>query len=90
MDKVESFYQECCGGREELPHPGISAALKRASGNSGRSLDLSGVQLTPGQAATLSDVFAVEWGLRKLILKECDLDEHVRRDNAKLICYPFH
>ena len=28
MDKVESFYQECCAGREEQPHPGISAALK--------------------------------------------------------------
>lgn len=28
MDKVESFYQECCAGREEKPHPGISAALK--------------------------------------------------------------
>ena len=43
----------------------------------GRALDLSGVQITPGQAATLSDVFSVEWGLRKLFLKECDLDEHV-------------
>ena len=30
-----------------------------------------------GQAAVLSDVFSVEWGLRKLFLKECDLDEHV-------------
>lgn len=28
MDKVESFYQECCVGREEEPHSGISAALK--------------------------------------------------------------
>lgn len=94
MERVESFYQECCVGREEQPHPGISAALKvrcplvnlqrmsltypqRASGTSGRAVDLSGVQLTQGQAATLSDVFSVEWGLRKLFLKECDLDEHV-------------
>ncbi|EJD08451.1 uncharacterized protein FOMMEDRAFT_101852 [Fomitiporia mediterranea MF3/22] len=75
-DRVESFYKECCTGREEQPHPGISAALKKASGAQGRSLDLSGVQITPGQAATLSDVFSVEWGLRKLFLKECDLDEH--------------
>ena len=36
------------------------------------------MQITLGQAATLSDVFAVEWGLRKLFLKECDLDEFVR------------
>lgn len=27
-EKVESFYYECCVGREEQPHPGISAALK--------------------------------------------------------------
>lgn len=31
MEKVESFYQECCVGREEQPHPGISAALKVSS-----------------------------------------------------------
>ena len=51
--------------------------MQRASGSHGRALDLSGVEITPGQAATLSDVFSVEWGLRKLFLKECDLDEHV-------------
>ena len=28
MEKVESFYQECCVGREEQTLPGISAALK--------------------------------------------------------------
>ena len=28
-------------------------------------------------AVILSDVFTIEWGLRKMILKECDLDEHV-------------
>ena len=28
MDRVESFYQECCAGREEQPHADISAALK--------------------------------------------------------------
>lgn len=53
---------------------------QKVSGANGRALDLSGVQLTLGQAATLSDVFSVEWGLRKLFLKECDLDEHVGTD----------
>lgn len=28
MEKVESFYRECCEGREEFPFPPISAALK--------------------------------------------------------------
>ncbi|EGN94523.1 hypothetical protein SERLA73DRAFT_114776 [Serpula lacrymans var. lacrymans S7.3] len=77
LDKVESFYRECCASREEEPDPAISAALKRAAGSKPRSVDLSGVQLTLTSAAILSDVFAIEWGLRKLILKECNLDEHM-------------
>ena len=27
-EKIELFYRECCEGREEKPHPGITAALK--------------------------------------------------------------
>ncbi|KAG2357028.1 hypothetical protein BDR07DRAFT_1421401 [Suillus spraguei] len=76
LDKVESFYRECCASREEEPDPAISAAFKRASGTSPRSVDLSGVQLTPTSAAILSDVFTIEWGLRKLTLRECDLDDY--------------
>lgn len=37
------------------------------------------MQLTPTAAAILSDVFNIEWGLRKLTLRECDLDDLVRR-----------
>ena len=50
---------------------------QRASSPDSRTLDLSGVQITVTSATILSDVFTIEWGLRKLILKECDLDEHV-------------
>jgi protein phosphatase 1 regulatory subunit 37 len=28
MDKVESFYRECCAGREEEPDPAVSTAFK--------------------------------------------------------------
>jgi protein phosphatase 1 regulatory subunit 37 len=28
LDKVESFYRECCEGTEEQPDPAITAALK--------------------------------------------------------------
>ena len=35
------------------------------------------MQLTAGAASVLSDVFTIEWGLRKLVFKECDLDELV-------------
>jgi protein phosphatase 1 regulatory subunit 37 len=40
-------------------------------------VDYSGVQLTISSASILSDVFTIEWGLRKLVFRECDLDEHV-------------
>ncbi|GJE92479.1 RNI-like protein [Phanerochaete sordida] len=77
VEQVESFYRECCVGREEAPDGGISAAILRAKGPQPRTVDLSGVQLTVGSAAVLSDVFTIEWGLRKLVMKECDLDEHI-------------
>lgn len=38
---------------------------------------MSGVQITVNSASILSDVFTIEWGLRKLVFRECDLDEHV-------------
>ncbi|KIK80501.1 hypothetical protein PAXRUDRAFT_833481 [Paxillus rubicundulus Ve08.2h10] len=75
LDKVESFYRECCASREEEPDSAVSLAFKRASSTNPRSVDVSGVQLTPVAAAILSDVFNIEWGLRKLTLRECDLDE---------------
>jgi protein phosphatase 1 regulatory subunit 37 len=69
-----------------LCHP-ISATCMRAIADDidsqreaspdSRTLDLSGVQITVPSAIVLSDVFTIEWGLRKLILKECNLDEHV-------------
>ncbi|KAG1850445.1 hypothetical protein F4604DRAFT_1970279 [Suillus subluteus] len=65
LDKVESFYRKCCSSRAEESDPAISAAFKRPSGTNPRSVDLSGVQLTPTFAAILSDVFMIEWGLRK-------------------------
>ncbi|CCM02426.1 uncharacterized protein FIBRA_04524 [Fibroporia radiculosa] len=75
LEKVESFYRECCEGREESPDLGISDALKRATGTNPRTADFSGVQMTVGSASVLSDVFTIEWGLRKLVFKECDLDD---------------
>jgi protein phosphatase 1 regulatory subunit 37 len=69
------------------PHHPVSVACmhlvsdgvdsQRASSPDSRTLDLSGVQITVTSAAILSDVFTIEWGLRKLTLKECDLDEQV-------------
>ncbi|KAI9063604.1 RNI-like protein [Trametes sanguinea] len=88
MDKVEVFYRECCTGREEVPDPAISAAFKRAASSKPRTVDLSGVQLTLGTASVLSDVFTIEWGLRKLVLKECDLDEHILKPILHALLIP--
>ena len=55
----------------------VATIHQRASSTNPRSVDLSGAQLTVTSAAILSDVFTIEWGLRKVIFRECDLDEHV-------------
>lgn len=51
---------------------------QNASKTSPRTVDFSGVQLNPTTAAILSDVFTIEWGLRRLTFKECGLDDRVR------------
>ncbi|KAK7051764.1 hypothetical protein R3P38DRAFT_3343862 [Favolaschia claudopus] len=75
MDKVESFYRECCEGCQEPPDKGITAALKNTPPTHPRSVDFSGVQLTITSASILADVLSIEWGLRKAVFRECDLDE---------------
>uniref|UniRef100_A0A0W0F6R5 RNI-like protein n=1 Tax=Moniliophthora roreri TaxID=221103 RepID=A0A0W0F6R5_MONRR len=69
MDKVCSFYEECCVGCDEPPDPAIKAAFKNAENTNPRTVDFSGIQLTPASASILADVFTIEWGLRKLTLK---------------------
>ncbi|KIY47737.1 RNI-like protein, partial [Fistulina hepatica ATCC 64428] len=76
LEQVESFYRECCQGCDEPPDPMVTKAFKVATNTHPRSVDFSGVQFTPTSASILSDVFTIEWGLRKLTFKECDLDEH--------------
>ncbi|KAL0959057.1 hypothetical protein HGRIS_014357 [Hohenbuehelia grisea] len=88
LDKVESFFRECCAGCDEQPDPGISAALKHASEGTPRTVDFSGVQFTLTSASILSDVLTIEWGLRKLIFKECDLDEHILKPILHALLIP--
>lgn len=72
---------------------------QHASGTTPRTVDLSGIQLSMTSAAILSDIFAIEWGLRKVVFRECDLDEHVGLPVAPIIslstsnqpiCYPIY
>ncbi|KAK7062731.1 hypothetical protein VNI00_000219 [Paramarasmius palmivorus] len=62
MDKVCSFYEECCAGCDEPPDPAIKAAFKNAANTNPRTVDLSGIQLTFISASILADVFTIEWG----------------------------
>lgn len=55
----------------------LGRRVQHAKGSHPRTVDFSGVQLTIGTASVLSDVFTIEWGLRKLVFKECDLDDQV-------------
>ncbi|KAF8146707.1 hypothetical protein K438DRAFT_1868768 [Mycena galopus ATCC 62051] len=97
MDRVESFYRECC----EQPDKGIAAVFKvrpltlpsprtshsnefysYTSSNSHnlpsthpRTVDFSGVWLTSTTASILADVVNIDWGLRKAVFRECDLDD---------------
>ncbi|KAF9016002.1 RNI-like protein [Hymenopellis radicata] len=88
MDKVDSFYKECCAGCDEQPDPSVSAAFKHAATTNPRTVDLSGVQLTLTSASILSDVFTIEWGLRKLVFKECDLDEQILKPMLHSLLIP--
>ncbi|KAA1472653.1 RNI-like protein [Dentipellis sp. KUC8613] len=88
LEKVESFYRECCMSRDDPPRPEVSAAFKNASSSNPRTVDFSGVQLTPMIAATLADVFTIEWGLRRLIFRECDLDERILKPILHALLIP--
>ncbi|KAH9050180.1 hypothetical protein EDB84DRAFT_1449558 [Lactarius hengduanensis] len=88
LETVESFYKECCASRDDPPLPEISAAFKNASRTSPRTVDFSGVQLNPTSAAILSDVFAIEWGLRRVTFKECGLDDRILKPILHALLIP--
>ncbi|KAF8885399.1 hypothetical protein CPB84DRAFT_1816838 [Gymnopilus junonius] len=88
MDKVDSFYRECCTGCEEEPDSAITVALKHASSTSPRTVDFSGIQLTFTKASILSDIFSIEWGLRKLVFRECDLDDQILKPMLHALLIP--
>ncbi|KZV91677.1 hypothetical protein EXIGLDRAFT_769717, partial [Exidia glandulosa HHB12029] len=69
---VTSSYSESCPGREDEPQPHVVAALRAVTTTKPRALDLSGIQLT---LETTHTVLNVEWGVRKLVLRNCDLDD---------------
>ncbi|KAH0828810.1 hypothetical protein J3R83DRAFT_3258 [Lanmaoa asiatica] len=79
LDKVESFYRECClSGSARSESPRCQFDFSILSGRPRRILARSICRACSSPlpaAAILSDVFNIEWGLRKLTLRECDLDD---------------
>ena len=86
MDKVDAFYRECCAGCDEEPDPAVSAAFKVPS-TSFLSSHLSFLYLArfhyhPTNTRSVGcspplPFFTIEWGLRKLVFRECELDHQV-------------
>ncbi|KAG9119334.1 hypothetical protein FRC07_005687, partial [Ceratobasidium sp. 392] len=72
--RVEALYKDVCKLRDERIDPTITAQI-RANPSAPRILDLSRTKLSFDAASALADLIALDWGLQRLILTECDLDD---------------
>ncbi|QRV93312.1 protein phosphatase 1 regulatory subunit 37 [Ceratobasidium sp. AG-Ba] len=72
--RVEALYKDICKLRDERVDPTISAQI-HANVGAPRVLDLSRTKLSFDAASALADLLALDWGLQRLILSECDLDD---------------
>lgn len=70
LDKVESFYRECCAGCDEEPDPQISAAFKvginqftRLLLNSPASSSSNRLHHTPAPVLSICRVYSLRWRL---------------------------
>ncbi|KAG9119332.1 hypothetical protein FRC07_005689 [Ceratobasidium sp. 392] len=72
--RVEALYKDVCKLRDERIDPTIAAQI-RANPSAPRVLDLSRTKLSFDAASALADLIALDWGLQRLILTECDLDD---------------
>lgn len=74
--ELVKFYDDCCRSREELGLQRIRNALLQL-GEQPREMDLTGLQFNLGSAEALSDLLSIDFGLKKLILDSCHLDDEV-------------
>ncbi|KAJ1305225.1 hypothetical protein OPQ81_000254 [Rhizoctonia solani] len=72
--RVEALYRDICKIRDERLDPTISAQIRSGTA-APKVLDLSRMRLTFDTASALADLLALDWGLQKLILSDCDLDD---------------
>ncbi|KAH7338228.1 hypothetical protein B0J17DRAFT_661550 [Rhizoctonia solani] len=72
--RVEALYRDICKLRDERIDPTISTQIRSGTA-APKILDLSTMHLTFDTAAALADLLALDWGLQRLILSDCDLDD---------------
>ncbi|GAA5917738.1 hypothetical protein JCM5296_000954, partial [Sporobolomyces johnsonii] len=73
--ELGQLYRECCRTREE---PGIERVKRTLRDNPAvppKTLDLSHELLSHGAVEALADLLSVDWGLKKLVLDSCGLDD---------------
>lgn len=71
------LYTECCRTREEFELAAIRNILQEHPTTPPRTIDLSNIPLSRSAVETLSDLLSVNFGLKKLILENCGLDDQV-------------
>ncbi|CCO29988.1 hypothetical protein BN14_04012 [Rhizoctonia solani AG-1 IB] len=72
--RVEALYRDICKIRDERVDPTIAAQI-RAGVAAPKILDLTRMRMTFDIASALADLLALDWGLQRLILSDCDLDD---------------
>ncbi|GAA6058925.1 hypothetical protein JCM10212_002877 [Sporobolomyces blumeae] len=73
--ELERLYRECCKSREEPGIERLKRLLREAPASPPKSIDLSRELLSHGAVEALSDLLSVDFGLKKLVLDGCGLDD---------------
>ncbi|GAA5879576.1 hypothetical protein JCM16303_003257 [Sporobolomyces ruberrimus] len=73
--ELERLYRECCRTREEPGIERVKRILRENPATPPKTLDLSRELLSHGAVEALSDLLSVDFGLKKLVLDNCGLDD---------------
>ncbi|GAA5984226.1 hypothetical protein JCM5350_002871 [Sporobolomyces pararoseus] len=73
--ELERLYRECCRTREEPGIERVKRLLRENPSTPPKTLDLSRELLSHGAVEALSDLLSVDFGLKKLVLDNCGLDD---------------
>ncbi|ORY87461.1 hypothetical protein BCR35DRAFT_317717 [Leucosporidium creatinivorum] len=78
-EALSRLYAECCRTREEKGIERVKRAFKDNPRTPPKVLDLSNELLSHGAVEALADLLSVDWGLKKLVLESCGLDDESLR-----------